>query len=36
VGANIDPNVDILISVAEINSGCFTATNIKQSEFMKI
>jgi hypothetical protein len=34
-GAGIDPNVDIAIALTEDN-GCFTAIQIKQSEFMKI
>jgi hypothetical protein len=34
-GAGIDPNVDIAIFLSEDN-GCFTAIQIKQSEFMKI
>jgi hypothetical protein len=36
LGPNSDPNVDISITVKEVNSGCFAITIIKQSEFMKI
>jgi hypothetical protein len=33
---NGDPNVDITITIAEEGGACFSATKIKQSEFMKI
>jgi hypothetical protein len=36
VGLGADPNVDISITVAEVNSGCFAIINIKQREFMKL